>query len=889
MASLDNSETAQGEGLKSLRTSLEKQMDGKTEPLDDERSSGAADKEPAPQSFRRASNAEAESESAAEAKEVETQGNIITLWARAMQVGESLTDVMVEWPLLLHAGLAIGLAWLAGSFNFNMPFSLVLALVYLASVERRQRAALVRRIRSQERQAAQQKRAMVDSESAVWLNALLERMWPVCVERLMAQVVLPTLAPWFFDKYKPWQLKKAVLQKLSLGSKPPFVYSARVVPAVDASANDAVVEMGFEFLADKEMVAVLAGQTRYRTGFGLWGNCHVSRLQVEGKLKVGVTFVADFPYISHVRISFASAPYIADKMLTTALELSLVEPNMLVLDVAKLLKRFTIGQPGSAMEAPAAGPAEEFFSVEEKEKPFQAEAVIEVLEAEQLKAADANGLSDPYVKGALGSQRFRTAVKRKTLSPKWGEEFALHVTSWERPNSLLVLTVMDKDMFKSDYLGYVVIDLATCRGGQRIERWEKLQDVSTGCLRVAIVIKEAPLGPRSPPAAFAPTSASQDVEPSAALVEEEAPSVVVPPRAFAAEMAAQQVRAEPLRVPDALGGGTGGDAGGARGRVGALPTSSSQQPRPTRAPTRSPPPVPQRRSNSPSPCTGASSPDSLQPLVPNVSPGSSPASDGQRLPHLGSPLLKVGQAAGDQFEFSSAPPSDTSYDTSPHATPAASPRKLVSVPSSVPELEQQIVDDKVVASPQVWDSDQYPGSAPTGHIWPSPVPPFTSVGDDPHGNGSRRSVADEVDEIPVGMTDDGAVAIVRPGSRSEASLWTGRLGGRRKEAACRTSWLRADADEQGQLAAPGVDGQGLLMAGTDGRSGRSEGVSGHSREFLQPSGDGMLVGDESGYYGGGDDGILGGAVERDHINGSQENKKNRTLKRLKHKVTNLLN
>lgn len=63
------------------------------------------------------------------------------------------------------------------------------------------------------------------------------------------------------------------------------------------------------------------------------------------------------------------------------------------------------------------------------------------------------GLADPFVKGSFASCRFKTKVQRKTLRPRWFEEFKVPIASWELP-TLLVLHVQDKDQFRDDDLGY---------------------------------------------------------------------------------------------------------------------------------------------------------------------------------------------------------------------------------------------------------------------------------------------------------------------------------------------------------------------------------------------------------------------------------------------------
>lgn len=65
-----------------------------------------------------------------------------------------------------------------------------------------------------------------------------------------------------------------------------------------------------------------------------------------------------------------------------------------------------------------------------------------------------SGLADPYVKGKIGAYRFKTKIKRKTLSPTWQEEFKIPIFTWDTP-SILNIEVKDKDRFVDDTLGFV--------------------------------------------------------------------------------------------------------------------------------------------------------------------------------------------------------------------------------------------------------------------------------------------------------------------------------------------------------------------------------------------------------------------------------------------------
>lgn len=75
---------------------------------------------------------------------------------------------------------------------------------------------------------------------------------------------------------------------------------------------------------------------------------------------------------------------------------------------------------------------------------FHTQSVLRVINSD-----NSAGLSDPYVKGHLEQYRFRTQVHRKTLTPKWQEEFKVPVCSWDGPN-VLEFEVRDKDRFSND-------------------------------------------------------------------------------------------------------------------------------------------------------------------------------------------------------------------------------------------------------------------------------------------------------------------------------------------------------------------------------------------------------------------------------------------------------
>ncbi|NXH65125.1 MCTP1 protein, partial [Rhabdornis inornatus] len=85
---------------------------------------------------------------------------------------------------------------------------------------------------------------------------------------------------------------------------------------------------------------------------------------------------------------------------------------------------------------------------------------VTLIEGCELKAMDANGLSDPYVKFRLGHQKYKSKIVPKTLNPQWREQFDFHL--YEERGGIIDITVWDKDVGKKDdFIGRCHIDLST--------------------------------------------------------------------------------------------------------------------------------------------------------------------------------------------------------------------------------------------------------------------------------------------------------------------------------------------------------------------------------------------------------------------------------------------
>ncbi|KAL8142249.1 hypothetical protein V2J09_015281 [Rumex salicifolius] len=368
----------------------------------------------------------------------------------------ALKDVSI----IHHIAFMLLILWTLNFFKSDHPFFYVLSLIYLYQVHQRYVMRLTRKLQFEERRSANQRRVLSDSETVRWLNHAVEKIWPLCLEEIVSQKIFLPIVPWFLDKYKPWTVRRAAIQQLYLGRNPPIFTEMRVLHK-SSDDDHLVLELGINFLTADDMSAVLAAKLRKRVGFGIVAKMHLTSLHVEGKVLVGVKFI--------------KLPGVAgwlDNLLAMVFEQTLVQPNMLVVDMEKFVSP----------------QQEDWFSVFVRDP--VAYARVEIIEATNIIPSDLNGLSDPYVKGQLGSYRFRTKIQKNTLQPKWQEEFKIPLCSWESEN-VLAIEVRDKDPLVDDRLGVCSVDLSNLRGGKRHDMWISLEDVKMGRMHLAITVIEA--------------------------------------------------------------------------------------------------------------------------------------------------------------------------------------------------------------------------------------------------------------------------------------------------------------------------------------------------------------------------------------------------------------
>ncbi|KFP87313.1 Multiple C2 and transmembrane domain-containing protein 1, partial [Acanthisitta chloris] len=109
-----------------------------------------------------------------------------------------------------------------------------------------------------------------------------------------------------------------------------------------------------------------------------------------------------------------------------------------------------------------------------------------LIEGRELKAMDANGLSDPYVKFRLGHQKYKSKIVPKSLNPQWREQFDFHL--YEERGGIIDITVWDKDAGrKDDFIGRCQVDLSTL-SKEQTHKLEMPLEEGEGCLVLLVTL-----------------------------------------------------------------------------------------------------------------------------------------------------------------------------------------------------------------------------------------------------------------------------------------------------------------------------------------------------------------------------------------------------------------
>ncbi|GBG67671.1 hypothetical protein CBR_g801 [Chara braunii] len=236
--------------------------------------------------------------------ESESYGEVPDRWHSVANLGG-----FPSWPAFVHVALVVVAVWFAGVFQYNLIVVMGIAVLYLRQVDYIQRKRAFEEAKMSLKMDAVRAK-MTDTETVVWLNGILQKAWGIWLERFASEQLIMKVAPWFLDHYKPWALKSLKLKAMNLGSLPPVVETARL-HRVGSDTEDVVLEMDVSFAASHDMFVTVVSKL---TKPGLSFPCIVSKVALSGKVRVGVAYLSDFPFVRRVSVSFVSSPSMSMKV-----------------------------------------------------------------------------------------------------------------------------------------------------------------------------------------------------------------------------------------------------------------------------------------------------------------------------------------------------------------------------------------------------------------------------------------------------------------------------------------------------------------------------------------------------------------------------------------------
>ncbi|KAI5064200.1 hypothetical protein GOP47_0020870 [Adiantum capillus-veneris] len=408
-----------------------------------------------------------------------------------------LRRILQYWPLFPHFFLVVLLLWLSSSFPLTCPlFAFASALFYLYIVDTEQkkwlRARLERTCREEER--AHLHHCSQDDSVEAWLNVLLHACWPAWE----AGPICRTLEARLVELLEP---KNVVVERIRLGASPPLVRSCTMwLPRSDQHHHegveqcDAALDMDLSYVAGDDMGVVLTVPVGY---FGAKLFC--DNLKIDCKLRLGLKFVAYFPYVSYLSVASLTVPKLS-------LSVRPLSSNSLAVTDLPMIASWVTNSLHMAIQTCGLVHPEkwEFDFIQWWGTDFgfgptlsatngECYAILEILEGKNLMAKDFSGFSDPYVIVTHGNQKFKTQTRKQTLNPTWHECFQLKLTSEASWNEKVLLRCRDRDLFIDDELGFYELDLKAYRNGKRCEMLCKLEDADSGELLIAISVVSSQL------------------------------------------------------------------------------------------------------------------------------------------------------------------------------------------------------------------------------------------------------------------------------------------------------------------------------------------------------------------------------------------------------------
>ena len=275
------------------------------------------------------------------------------------------------------------------------------------------------------------------SESATWLNNIVNRLWP-SIEAMTRNIIKETIEP-EIQKNLPAALKTLYFEKIELGEKAPFIGNIKTYSRNGTAApSEFVIDADLSYHGDAQ---VKLSVKNVKLG--------ISNFQLYGPLRIILKpLLSDGIVVGGITVFFLKRPKISFNL-----------TNLLnVLDIPglkKTLRGIVDDVIANYVVLPnrIAIPLAESVDAGDLKYPIPEGLLrVQIPEARELVKSDfsliGKGSPDPYAVLEVGAQKFRTETKKNQSNPKWDEIFEAFVDNSKGQE--LEIFLYDHDLASKD-------------------------------------------------------------------------------------------------------------------------------------------------------------------------------------------------------------------------------------------------------------------------------------------------------------------------------------------------------------------------------------------------------------------------------------------------------
>ena len=275
------------------------------------------------------------------------------------------------------------------------------------------------------------------SESATWLNNIVNRLWP-SIEAMTRNIIKETIEP-EIQKNLPAALKTLYFEKIELGEKAPFIGNIKTYSRNGTAApSEFVIDADLSYHGDAQ---VKLSVKNVKLG--------ISNFQLYGPLRIILKpLLSDGIVVGGITVFFLKRPKISFNLtnLLNVLDIPGLKKTLRGI-VDDVIANFVVLPNRIAI------PLAESVDAGDLKYPIPEGLLrVQIPEARELVKSDfsliGKGSPDPYAVLEVGAQKFRTETKKNQSNPKWDEIFEAFVDN--STGQELEIFLYDHDLASKD-------------------------------------------------------------------------------------------------------------------------------------------------------------------------------------------------------------------------------------------------------------------------------------------------------------------------------------------------------------------------------------------------------------------------------------------------------